>query len=176
MKNTFHWKTKSLYWSRNIGKIMGYKWYPMCKSWWCKTGASREMCNVNSWWVFVATHYSNMAMVGVAKCLKVFRRGTLVKNPSGAGRRSLRWETICWKCKEALGWTLLCIHEGSNACWQENMKLPARRLGHHCMHTCHDWVWRTPHFSVYTEGCKAPRSNQRFLYQSLLPKSWLILP
>lgn len=29
----------------------------------------------------------------------------------------------------------LCIHEGSNACWQENLKLPAKGLGHHCMHT-----------------------------------------
>lgn len=48
-----------------------------------------------------------MAMVGVAKCLggRGFGRGTLVKNPSGAGRRSLRWETSYSERKEALGWT-----------------------------------------------------------------------
>lgn len=168
----FHWKTKSLYWSRNIGKIMGYKWYPICKSWWCKTGVSREMCNVNSWWVFVATHYSNMAMVGVAKCLKVFSRGTLVKNPSGAGRRSLRWETICWKCKEALGWTWKALYTWRQQCvLARKYEAPSKRI-RTSLHAYLSWLGlENPHFSIYTEGCKTPGPTKDSSIKAFFPKA-----
>lgn len=106
-------------------------------------------------WVFVVTHYSCMAMVGVAKCLKVFRRGTLVKNPSGAGRRSLRWETICWKCKEALGWTWKALDTWRQQCvLARKYEAPSKRI-RTSLHAYLSWSGlENPHISMYTEGCK----------------------
>lgn len=105
--------------------------------------------------VFVVTHYSNMAMVGVAKCLKVFRRGTLVKNPSGAGRRSLRWETICWKCKEALGWTWKALDTWRQQCvLARKYEAPSKRI-RTSLHAYLSWSGlENPHISMYTEGYK----------------------
>ncbi len=106
-------------------------------------------------WVFVVTHHICMAMVGVAKCLKVFRRGTLVKNPSGAGRRSLRWETICWKFKESMGRTWKALDTWRQQCvLARKYEAPSKRI-RTSLHAYLSWSGlENPHISMYTEGYK----------------------
>lgn len=121
------------------------------------------MQNAFTWCVLGVTYYS-----GNSRCGKVFERvweGTLVKNPSGAGRRSLRWETSYSECKEALAWTCKSFGYMKAAMRAGKKTRSSQRegLGHHCMHTCLDWVWKTPIGHCRPKAIKKARSNQRFL-------------
>lgn len=70
---------------------------------------------------------TTVAIVGVAKCLRGFGKGPWSKilpelvDVASDGKQVTQNARRLWA-----GLVKLWIHKGSNACWKENTKLPAR--------------------------------------------------